>query len=179
MASTNSSAGSTGAHGANQSTASSQQSGLDPNQETDALSNYILFICASVSAALIIWRLVNVLSRYLRTITSLNNETQRYFITESQNLSFFKRNLLYAPIFRKRHNREFQLSTAINVGTLPTRVQLIFLVGYLATNVAFCVVDIPFAGSFNAAAGILRNRTGSLAIVNMVCPICRLPLHRF
>ncbi|KAF3059220.1 Ferric/cupric reductase transmembrane component 2 [Daldinia childiae] len=71
-------------------------------------------------------------------------------------------------MFRKRHNREFQLSSAINVGTLPTRFQFLFLVGYFATNIAFCVIHIPFAESFADACKQLRNRSGTLAVANMI-----------
>ena len=145
-----------------------KQSGYDPEAENEALSKYLLVTCASLSAALIIWRLVSVAVRHLRTMACLQSDTQRYFAVESSKLSLAKKHLLYAPIFRKRHNREFQLSSAITVGTLPTRFQLLFLVGYVATNVAFCVISIPFAGSFSAAASMVRQRTGSLAVVNMV-----------
>ena len=144
------------------------QDGYDPEAENEALSKYLLVTCASLSAAVIVWRLVSIALRHLRTMACLQNDTQRYFAVESSNLSLVKKHLLYAPIFRKRHNREFQLSSAITVGTLPTRFQLLFLMGYVATNVAFCVISIPFAGSFSAAAAILRDRSGSLAVVNMI-----------
>jgi hypothetical protein len=96
----------------------------------------------------------------------LNNDTQFYFTRPSEKFAAIKKHILYAPVFSKRHNREFQLSTAINVGTLPTRLQLAFLVGYLGTNVIFCVYGIQFSGT--TAAQYLRNRTGILAVVNMV-----------
>lgn len=146
--------------------AASNATTYDPTTENDALSSYLLVTCASLSAALILWRLSFQLVKYVREVTCLNNDTQRYFATESSNLSFFKRNILYAPIFRKRHNREFQLSSAINVGTLPTRLQLVFIVGYFATNVAFSVIDIDFTTAGGAAT--FRNRTGTLAVANMV-----------
>jgi hypothetical protein len=163
MSSTNASYGVPGAAGRGQA------GDYDPNAESAALSNYLLVTCAAISAALIAWRLSNVVVKYVRTITCLRNDTQRYFAMPSEKTAFFKRYILYSPIFRKRHNREFQLSSAITVGTLPTRLQLLFLVGYVVTNVAFCVIDIPFAASFSVAAAQLRNRTGSLAVVNMVC----------
>lgn len=145
-----------------------QQAAIDAALENKALSNYLFYICASVSAAVIIWRVWTVIVKYVRTVACLNNDNQRYFAQSDSKVSWMKKNVLYAPVLSKRHNREIQLSSAINVGTLPSRLQLLFLAGYLATNVAFCVINIPFAGSFAAAASQLRNRTGTLAVVNMV-----------
>lgn len=136
--------------------------------ENESLSNYLLIVCGAVSAALIVWRVTTGLARYIRTVTNLTNDTQRYYARPSGKFSWIKKNLLYSPLFRKRHNREFQLSSAINVGTLPTRFQFLFLFAYFATNVAFCVINIPFAGSFNDACKQLRNRSGTLATVNMI-----------
>jgi len=136
--------------------------------ENDRLSKYLILVCGAVAVAMILWTLSNILIRYVRRVASLNNDTQRYFAIPSKKFSWFKKNLLYAPISRKRHNREIQLSSAVNIGTLPTRLQLLFIVGYFATNLAFCLVDIPFHDNFDTAASQLRNRTGVLAVVNMV-----------
>jgi hypothetical protein len=142
--------------------------GVDPDVQNILLSNYLFWTLACISAALIIWRVSTEFVKYVRHITCLSNDTQRYFAMQSGKLSWFKKNIHYAPLINKRHNREFQLSQAVNVGTLPTRLQFVFLVGYFATNVAFCVIEIPFAGSFTSAAALLRNRSGVLSVVNMV-----------
>lgn len=134
----------------------------------EMMTQYLFLILGSISVVLAIWRFTTVLIRYVRTVTSLNNDTQRYFAIGNGKWAFFKKNFQYAPIFSKRHNREFQLSSAINVGTLPTRLQLVFLMAYFATNVAFCVVTIKFSGEFKTVAGLVRNRSGYLAVVNMV-----------
>jgi hypothetical protein len=135
--------------------------------------NYIFIICGSLVAALLVWRVGLESVKYVRTLTCLNNHTQRYFTVPSEAFASFKKHVLYAPIFRKRHNREFQLSAAVNVGTLPTRLQLLFLISYFGTNVAFCVVSIDWNQTFTTAAKELRNRTGILAVVNMVGLPCR------
>ncbi|KAE8451262.1 hypothetical protein EG329_004427 [Mollisiaceae sp. DMI_Dod_QoI] len=130
--------------------------------------NYIFIVCASLVVALLIWRVGIESVKYVRQLTCLNNDSQAYFKRPSQRFASMKKHLLYAPIFSKRHNREFQLSSAINVGTLPTRLQLMFLVGYFGTNIAFCVVSVQWSAAVSTAAGELRNRTGILAVVNMV-----------
>jgi hypothetical protein len=162
--------GATGGNGSayGQAGAIAGTGGVDPDLQNLLLSNYLFWTLACISAVLIIWRITTGFVKYVRHITCLNNETQRYFAAPSAKFSWFKRNVAYAPLISKRHNREFQLSQAVNVGTLPTRLQFVFLVGYFATNVAFCVVEIPFAGSFAAAAALLRNRSGTLAVVNMI-----------
>ncbi|KAI9765635.1 MAG: hypothetical protein M1839_005407 [Geoglossum umbratile] len=136
--------------------------------QNEALSRYLLIICACISVILIIWRVWDQSIMYVRTATSIHSNDQRYFATPNQKLSFFKRNILYAPIFRKRHSHELQLSRAVNVGTLPSRLELLFLASYFATNIVFCVINIPFASSFTDAALTLGRRTGSLSVVNMI-----------
>ncbi|KAK6062739.1 ferric reductase like transmembrane component [Seiridium cupressi] len=160
---TTSSAGSSSSSTAGQG----QATGWTADMENDALSNYLLWTCAIIAACLIVWRGTTSLIKYVRHVSCMGNDTQRYFAHASGKVSWFKRNVLYSPILGKRHNREFQLSKATNMGTLPTRFQLIFLVGYLATNVAFCVVNIPFE-SFTDGGKQLRNRSGTLAVVNMI-----------
>jgi hypothetical protein len=132
------------------------------------LSNYLLIICGSVSAAVIAWKSVDVATKYARTIVGANSDRQHYFARPSPNAASIKKHVLYAPVLSKRHNREIQLSSAINVGTLPTRFQLLFLVAYFITNVIFCVVDIPYAESYSEVAGMVRNRAGIMAVMNMV-----------
>ncbi|KAK4189568.1 ferric reductase like transmembrane component-domain-containing protein [Podospora australis] len=132
------------------------------------LTRYLYIVLGALAVALLIWRCSLILIRYVRTVTCLHNDTQKYFARPSHKYSWFQRNILYAPIFGKRHNREFQISSALNVGTLPTRLQLLFIVGYLATNVAFCVITIDWSGPLRQVAALLRSRTGYLAVVNMI-----------
>ncbi|KAJ2904622.1 ferric-chelate reductase [Zalerion maritima] len=148
--------------------AESTSSAINPEAENELLSAYLFYIIAAVSAALLFWRIYVEFSKYIRRVSCLSNDCQRYFAQTSTKTAFFKRNILYAPIFSKRHNREFQLSSAINVGTLPTRLQLFFLVGYFSTNVAFCVINVPWSDETGKAYKVLRNRTGTLSVVNMI-----------
>lgn len=131
--------------------------------------NYIFIVLASLIVALTIWRVGGESVKYIRTTTSLNNDTQSYFAVPSKRFASIKKHILYAPVFNKRHNREIQLSSAINVGTLPTRFQLFFLLAYFGTNVIFCVYSIAWDQPLSTVCRQLRNRTGILAVVNMVC----------
>ncbi|KAK0711296.1 ferric reductase like transmembrane component-domain-containing protein [Lasiosphaeris hirsuta] len=148
--------------------ATAAKNSVDPQVVDELLSHYLLLVLGVLSAAIAIWRVTTILTMYVRTVSSLNNNTQRYFAASSHKVSWFKRNIQYSPIFGKRHNREFQLSTAVNAGTLPTRLQLLFLIGYFATNIAFCVMTIDFSGPLRQVASLVRNRTGVLSVVNMI-----------
>lgn len=133
-----------------------------------AFTRYLFIVCGSVGLALLVWRLYNLFIQKVRHVVCLNNEKQRYFAIPHSKLSWIKRNALYAPVLRKRHNREIQMSSAVNFGTLPTRLETLFLVLYFATNVIFSVVGVPFAGEEVRAASTFRDRTGILSVVNMV-----------
>ncbi|QSZ34987.1 hypothetical protein DSL72_007849 [Monilinia vaccinii-corymbosi] len=130
--------------------------------------HYLFFVLASLAVAMVVWRVAMETIKYVRTMASLNSETQRFFAIPSSRFAKFKKHVLYAPILGKRHNREMQLGRAVNVGTLPTRLQFFFLLGYFATNIAFCLVSISWSESFETVAKQVRNRTGILAVVNMI-----------
>lgn len=142
----------------------------DPNiiAAHKAFTNYLFIVCGAVGIALLAWRLYTLFIHKVRHVVCLNNEKQRYFAIPHTKLSWIKRNALYAPVFRKRHNREIQMSSAVNFGTLPTRLETLFLVLYFATNVIFSVVGVPFTGEEVKAASTFRDRTGILSVVNMV-----------
>ena len=132
------------------------------------LSNYLYLTCGVIAALVIIWKVTQLVVTYTRHIVCLNNDHQRYFAIPSPWMSWAKKHILYAPVLSKRHNREIQLSSAVNVGTLPTRFQLAFLAAYFATNVAFCVIDIRFSDTYDSVTRMIRNRSGVLATINMV-----------
>ena len=109
---------------------------------------------------------------HLRHLTSLGKtslEQQRYW---SHNQGSFwpslKKNLLYAPLRKKRHNREIQLSAAINAGTIPSRLHTVLLSLYFFSNVAYCLMLDYHNKNKAAVTAELRGRTGHLAVVNMV-----------
>ncbi|KAI5812407.1 ferric reductase like transmembrane component-domain-containing protein [Pyronema omphalodes] len=120
---------------------------LDSVKRNIDFTKWLYYALGAFAVLPFLHRFVNVLYSQVRLLVSLNRENQRYFATQSSEwIPWLKKHMLYSPLFRNRHNREFQLSEAINVGTLPTRFQTFFLVGYVASN----------------------NRTGVMATVNMV-----------
>jgi hypothetical protein len=132
-------------------------------------SNWMMVSLAAFAALPLVYRFCSVVYSRVRLVVSLGVENQRYFsLPTNEWVSFFKKHILYSPLFRVRHNREFQLSTAVNVGTLPTRFQTFFLLGYLVGNVVFCTFMIDWKADTGSMLGQVRNRTGVLSTVNMV-----------
>lgn len=123
---------------------------------------------AATVAALLVHRMWLTGIRYVRTLACLENEKQQYFITPHSTYAKIKRHVLDAPFLRKRHNREFALSNAVNMGTLPGRLQMMYLVGYVAMNIVFCVYTIDWSAQSSTLAGQVRNRTGVLSVMNML-----------
>ena len=124
---------------------------------------WVAFVCV-----FFLYQVIFHFVRYIRTVASLNHDNQRYFAVPHSLDAWFKRNCLDAPLFRTRHHREFKLSSALGVGTLPSRLQTFLLVGYYATNVGFCVWSIDFTQPYSKVAGEVRNRTGIMSVINMI-----------
>ncbi|KAF1919139.1 ferric reductase like transmembrane component-domain-containing protein [Ampelomyces quisqualis] len=131
------------------------------------VQHYLGLIWWTIVAAFALYQVVLFFVRYIRTVSSLGNETQRYFVVPNYWYARFKKSCLDAPLFRTRHHREFKMSSAIGVGTLPSRLQTFFLVGYFAVNIVFCIWRIDYS-SLSKAAPELLSRTGIMAVINMI-----------
>lgn len=127
----------------------------------------ILITLGAVVVAFGFYYLVVASVGYIRTLTCINNNTQRYFKLPPQKYALIKKHLIYAPLFRSRHNREFRMFS-MNLGVLPTRVQTLLMIGILAMNVTYCFYEIPWQGPRATLLEQLRNRSGVLAVMNMV-----------
>jgi hypothetical protein len=131
------------------------------------VQHYLGHIWWAIVAVFTIYQLVLFFVRYIRTVSCLGNETQRYFAIPNFWYARFKKSCLDAPLFRTRHHREFKMSSAIGVGTLPSRLQTFFLVGYFAVNVGFCFWRIDYS-NFSKGATELLGRSGIMAVINMI-----------
>ncbi|KAJ4148145.1 hypothetical protein LMH87_002629 [Akanthomyces muscarius] len=106
------------------------------------LSHVLLGALATVGLGVILIRLVQLGHAHLRKLLSINasEKEQIYFSRNHVDLwPKIKKQIIYAPIWRKRHNREIKLSSAVSLGTLPTRLQSLLLGLYVLGNVVFCV----------------------------------------
>ncbi|EJT74423.1 FreB protein [Gaeumannomyces tritici R3-111a-1] len=107
----------------------------------------------------------------LRQVSAMSAavDRQNYWkVTQWSWMPSLKKHLIYAPLWKKRHNREIRLSSAFNMGTLPSRLHAVLLTLYLFSNIAYMLV-LNFANEnrYSFAAEV-RGRSGTLAAVNMV-----------
>ncbi|KAL4936267.1 hypothetical protein BDV06DRAFT_95847 [Aspergillus oleicola] len=142
------------------------------NVPRDVLFTRIILVSViAVAFILFCGRVAQISHAYLRHITSLtaSRREQTFWSIENSPLwANIKKHILYAPLGRKRHNREIQLSAAVNVGTLPSRFQTILIVLYVASQIAYCTL-LDYNENVKAAlVAELRGRSGTLAILNMV-----------
>ncbi|KAJ3557207.1 hypothetical protein NPX13_g9975 [Xylaria arbuscula] len=100
---------------------------------------------------------------------SMPGEQQGYWRSAQWSwMPSLKKNLIYAPLWRKRHNREIRLSSAVSIGTLPSRLHSIILGAYLLSNIIYMFYLDWIQANQYALAAEIRGRSGTLAVVNMV-----------
>ncbi|KAI9369758.1 ferric reductase like transmembrane component-domain-containing protein [Aspergillus egyptiacus] len=161
------------AHGINETYVYAYSRGLNGvNVPRDILFTRIILVSViGVAFALFCGRIAQLSHAYLRHISSLtaSSRGQNFWsIEDSQLWANIKKNVLYAPLGKKRHNREIQLSSAVNVGTLPSRFQTVIIVLYVASQIAYCAL-LDYNENVKAAlVAELRGRSGTLAVLNMV-----------
>ena len=119
---------------------------------------------------IILYRLFQLHRSWLRLLITLNLEEkqQRYWGKDGYFQARVKKFLVVAPLFRKRHNKEFTGWKSLNFGTIPSRLHAIFLVLYLASNVIYCCLLDYRQQPKAALIAEARGRTGHLAIMNML-----------
>jgi hypothetical protein len=143
--------------------------GLDTPR--DVLFVQIIYLSLSAFAGLVlVARLVQIGHAYLRYIVcsgATEKQQSLWSITESPLWVRLKSRLVYAPLFGKRHNREIQLSSAMNMGTLPSRIQSLLVFGYILSQIVYCC-DLRYENETAVIIAELRGRSGTLAALNMV-----------
>ncbi|KAL2259430.1 hypothetical protein VTK26DRAFT_6905 [Humicola hyalothermophila] len=155
------------------STISPYSTGLNGvNQSNNMLFTDILWwSVGAVGFLMLLIRIVELAWAQLRLLTamSLPGDKQGFWKVKQWDwMPSLKRGLIYAPLWKKRHNREIRLSSAVNMGTLPSRFHALLLFGYLASNLAYMfVLDWKNENRYALCAEI-RGRSGTLSVVNMV-----------
>lgn len=135
------------------------------------LTNWLWVSLVTMALILLACRLYQLFNSHLRHIycMAVDAKQQNYWSTDRSSFwPTFKKQALYAPLWKKRHNREIQLSKAVNVGTLPSRFHAIILSLYIVSNVAYCCILNYRMSNKAAIIAEVRGRTGVLATVNMI-----------
>ncbi|KAI9766980.1 MAG: hypothetical protein M1840_005938 [Geoglossum simile] len=141
------------------------------NQDQNYLFRDTLWATLGLFCAVILClRFAQMFNAHLRHLFSLtaDSKQQQFWSTNHAPLwPNLKIHFLYAPLWRKRHNREMRLSTAINMGTLPSRFHTTILLIYVFSNIAYsCILD--YSQPRSAVIAEFRGRTGVLALINMI-----------
>ncbi|GJN69303.1 metalloreductase [Purpureocillium lilacinum] len=142
------------------------------NQPMNMLFKDVLWWSLGIVALVVLSiRILEILWAKLRQVSAMSvpREKQNYWKTSQWNwMPGMKKHLIYAPLLRKRHNRELRLSSALNVGTLPSRLHFVLLFFYLGSNIVYMFfLNWAVENKYKFCAE-LRGRSGTLAIVNMV-----------
>src|SRR6266480_4661629 len=106
---------------------------------------------------------------YLRHVSVIGNPRDQRFWGENRTSwwPWLKEHFLYAPLWKLRHNREIKISSAISIGTLPSRAHMALLISYGICNLAYSLA-IPYNGSVEEIVASLRGRAGTLATLNLI-----------
>ncbi|OJJ61132.1 hypothetical protein ASPSYDRAFT_793599 [Aspergillus sydowii CBS 593.65] len=134
----------------------------------DDLARYSLLALGCFAAFMYVWKMWFRLAGHMRRLASFNNDRQRYFTPAHPTLAKIKEHIVYAPLFRNRHNREFQLSRAVNMGTLPSRFHSFIIVGIIAMNITLCFVTVPYKSEPDSVSSVILSRSGVMATVNLI-----------
>ena len=117
--------------------------------------DWLFALLATVSIVLA-YRIMQSSRRRSRMIASLNIEAHHYFSIPTQWYAFIKNHILYAPLL------------SWNLGKLPTRFQALFLTAVIGANAILCFYNVPYGDPELDILGILRSRTGTIAVANLI-----------
>lgn len=137
----------------------------------DLVTRLLWYSVGGLCLLIVIGRLLQMGNAHLRHLFNITTNPIQQTFWSRDSTTFWprvKKDLLYAPLHRKRHNREVQLSKAINMGTLPSRLHIILLLLYLGSNIIYCCLLDYKSNNRAALIAEVRGRTGHLAVVNMV-----------
>ncbi|KIV89197.1 hypothetical protein PV10_08785 [Exophiala mesophila] len=129
-----------------------------------------LLVALGVTVLIFVYVSITKLNRHVRHLTSMTDSQGplRYYATSSPLMRGLKKNLLYSPILHHRRAHELKLSQYIKLGTLPTRLQAIFILLIIIVNIAICTWGLSWSGSDLDPLPIIRNRSGVLSVANMM-----------
>lgn len=140
----------------------------------DQVGNYLwvdtfLYMLVALAALLLGLRVANMWWRHNRHLSAMGSPRQAYWATNRTSWwPWLNRHILVAPLWKKKHNAQFQISSAIDNGTLPGRWHTIMLVIYVALNIAWCVA-LPYKVlDHRSTIAALRGRSGTLAALNLI-----------
>ena len=124
-----------------------------------------LFVVALLVAVLFAWRTVIRIRYRRRSKLALQVDDQTQLSRASGFNAALKKHVFYAPLWGSRHSREFRFLN-LHMGSIPLRLEVIFLVLYLCLNIIFVVVTVDWWEDFSEKMFQLKYSAGHLAVMN-------------
>lgn len=124
-----------------------------------------LFVVAGLVVVLYLWRSAVRIKHHRRSKLAMQVDDQSELSWTSSVNASLKKHVLYAPLFSKRHSREFRF-LRLHMGSVPLRLEVILLLIYLALNIAFVVVVVDWWSGFSKKMFQLKYAAGHLAVMN-------------
>lgn len=129
----------------------------------------LAYVWIGFLGALLAYRCATVCTRLARKRACADsNHRQDLYSRPNIFYALLKKHLLSAPLFSKRHSRKIVISKRFDVGILPTRFETVLMACYFGVNVILCTVYIDYSQSIKATSSVVRNRTGVMAVLNMI-----------
>ncbi|PVH91791.1 hypothetical protein DM02DRAFT_620311 [Periconia macrospinosa] len=128
-----------------------------------------LTILGIIGFVLLVMRISHMVWKHMRHLTAMGStDKQLYWAQNRSSLwPWIYRHIMMAPLHKLKHNAGFQLSSAIDNGTLPGRLHFIMLVVYGGLNIAWCLA-LPWKEESAGIIAALRGRSGTLAALNLI-----------
>ncbi|KAF2672836.1 hypothetical protein BT63DRAFT_368312 [Microthyrium microscopicum] len=139
------------------------------DQDRNYLAIQIMGTLLAIALAFtLIARWTHMFVNWNRLMAILSNpERQNYWKQNGNNwFPWLKKHIIYAPLWKKRHNEEISLSKAVNVGTLPGRNHSILLFIYGVFTIVW-TLTLPYDKPSREVIASLRGRSGLIAVFNL------------
>lgn len=125
-----------------------------------------LYVLAGVVGVLFLCRTGIRIRHHRRLCEVLRKDNQSKFSKTNSWRATINRHVLFAPLFSTRHNREFRLMGKFHMGTIPLRLEVCMLLGYIALNIIFFFVLIDWGSGFSEKMFQLKYAAGHLSVMN-------------
>lgn len=125
-----------------------------------------LYVLAGVVGVLFLYRTGIRIRHHQRLCEVLRKDDQSKFSKTNSWRATINRHVLFAPLFSTRHNREFRLMGKFHMGTIPLRLEVCMLLGYIALNIIFFFVLIDWGSGFSEKMFQLKYAAGHLSVMN-------------
>jgi predicted ferric reductase len=136
----------------------------------DNIATWLLLSILVISLSLtLLLRWTKMFGDYLRLLSVLPQPSNQHYFSGNRTtwMPWLKKNLLYAPLWKKRHNQEFALSKSVSMGTLPGRGHFALIAVYIVFNIGW-MFKLPYGEPKEKLLAALRGRSGDIAAFNLV-----------